>query len=96
MSLSPLLRLAVRAPLAVELRRRATRVRQRRVQGGGGQRAVEEVLVRAEVVPFARGGAGQAQVLVGGASSTAADPGAVGRLLPPQLPDLRTDEKDFT
>lgn len=94
--MSSLLGLTVCASLTVQSCRWVTRVRQRGVQGGGGQWAVEEVLIRAEVVSFTRGGAGQAQILVVGASSTTADPGAGGCLLPPQLPDLRTEEKVCT
>lgn len=90
--MSSLLGLTVCASLAVQPGRWAARVRQWGVQGSGGQRAVEEVLIRAEIVSFTRGGAGQAQILVVGASSTTADPGAGGCLLPPQLPDLRTEE----
>lgn len=62
---------------------------QRRVEGVGRQRAGEQVVVRAQVVPFGRGGAGQTQILVGGASSSAA-PGP--DLLPSQLPVLSAHE----
>lgn len=62
---------------------------QRRVEGVGRQRAGEQVVVRAQVVPFGRGGAGQAQILVGGAPSSAA-PGP--DLLSSQLPVLSAHE----
>lgn len=86
----PLLCLAVRAALAVEAGRRVTRAGQGGVKGVGRQRAVEEVLVWAQVVPLSRGGAGQAEILVVGTSS-AADPG--GCLLSSQLPDLNAEKK---
>lgn len=81
----PLLHLAVRAAFAVQVRGRVTRDRQVGVEGAGGQRAVEQVLVRAQVVPLGGGGAGQAQVRVVGAAA-AAHPGA--SLLAAQLSDL--------
>lgn len=62
---------------------------QRRVEGVGRQRAGEQVVVRAQVVPFSGGGAGQTQILVGGASSSAA-PGP--DLLSSQLPVLSAHE----
>lgn len=86
-----LLRLAVCAALAVEASRWVTRAAQGRVEGVGRQRAGEKVLVRAQVVPLSGGGAGQAEVLVVGAHTSTGDPGAGGRLLSSQLPDLNIE-----
>lgn len=86
--------LAVRAALAVEAGRRLTRARQGRVEGAGRQRAREEVIIRAQVVPLGRRWAGQAQILVVGAAT--ADPGAGDGLLPFQQPDLNTAQKQST
>lgn len=87
----PLLRLAVCAALAVEAGRRVTWAGQGGEKGVGRQRAGEEVLIWAQVVPLGGGGAGQTQILVVGTSSTA-DPGAGVPLLPSQLPDLNTEK----
>lgn len=67
-----------------------TRDRQVGVKSVSGQRAVEEVLVRAQVVALGGGGAGQAEILVVGASS-ATDP--LDCLLSSQLSDLNTEEQ---
>lgn len=86
----PLLHLAVCAALAVEVGRWVTRDRQVGVKSVSGQRAVEEVLVRAQVVALGGGGASQAEILVVGASS-ATDP--LDCLLSSQLSDLNTEEQ---
>lgn len=70
-----------------------TWARQGRVECVGRQRAGEKVLVRAQVVSLARGGAGQAEVLVVGAHASTGNPGAGGRLLSSQLPDLNTEKR---
>lgn len=67
-----------------------TRDRQVGVKSAGGQWAVEEVLVRAQVVALGGGGAGEAEILVVGASS-ATDP--LDSLLSSQLSDLNTEEQ---
>lgn len=72
----PLLRLAVRAAFAVQAGGGVTWARYGRIKGVGGQRAVEEVLVRAQVVTLNRGGAGQAKILVVGAHG--GEPGTRG------------------
>lgn len=92
----PLLHLAVRAAFAVQVGRRVTRHRQVGVEGAGGQWAVEEVLVRAQVVALGGGGAGQAEVRVVGATSSssaaaAAHPGA--DLLSAQQPHLHQTQR---
>lgn len=91
MCLHALLCLAVCAALTVEAWRWVAGAGQAGVERGGRQRAGEEVLIRAEKVSLGRGGTGQAEILVGGASPSTGDPGAGGRLVPSQLPDLKTD-----
>lgn len=52
------------------------------VEGAGRQRAVKEVVVRAQVVDLCGGGTRQAEVwVVGSETSAAGDAGAGGRLL---------------
>lgn len=96
MRLHPLFCLAVRAALAVEAWRRVTLARKTGVEGGGRQWAGKEVLIWAEEVPLSGGGAGQAEILVVGTSPSTGDPGAGGRLLSSQLPDLRTEKEVFS
>lgn len=91
----PLLHLAVRAALTVEVSRRLTRAGQGRVEGAGRQWAGKEVIIWAQVVPLNRRRAGQAEILVVGTSASTVDPGTGERLLPSQHPDLNTEEVDF-
>lgn len=69
-----------------------TRVRHGGVKGVGRQRAGEEILIGAQVVPLGGGGAGQTQVLVVGTPATTADSGTRGHLLSSQLPDLKSEK----
>lgn len=89
----PLICFAVRATLAVEASRRVTRAGQGGVKGAGRQRAGEEVLVWAQVVPLGGGGAGQTEIRVVGTPASTADPGAGGHLVSSQLPYLNTEKK---
>ena len=90
----PLLRLAVCAPLAVQAGRWVAGPGQGRVEGVGGQRARQQVVVGAQVVSLGRCGAGQAEILV---VAAAADAGAGGELrgLTAELPDLNRPKGEY-